>query len=95
MTPQEFLAAANEIHDRYPDAAVYVNPPPALNRYRMNPQIPVGAIAVDLDRAWPHKCPLDDDEDECLACSGWYELVAWIDPLRGQVHHVDVPFRED
>lgn len=76
MTPQQLIEAGRILQERWPDALIYPNVP------GRNPGVPDNALAVDVDRVWPHRC--DGDED-CNGCSGEYRLVAWIDIL-GVVH---------
>lgn len=88
MTPVELCRAAAEIGQRWPDALIYANPPAAPNGWVQHPDIPVGALCVDVDGLWPHEC---EDDDDCAWCvSGFYALVAWID-IMGVVHYVDNP----
>jgi hypothetical protein len=72
----ELVSAATEIGQRWPDALIYPN---IASR---NPHVPENALAVDIDRVWPHDC---DGESDCTGCLGEYRLVAWIDIL-GNIH---------
>lgn len=85
MLPSDLAKAALEIGDRWPDALIYSNHA-AANGYKRNPDVPDGALAVDVDRVWPHVC----EGEDCNGCCGWYELVAWIDGT-GAVHYVRTP----
>ena len=77
MTPQQLIDAAHHIQQRWPDALIYPNIP------GRNEGVPDNAIAVDVDKVWPHDCT----DDECIECAGRYGLVAWID-MSGNVHEV-------
>lgn len=78
MTPQELIDAGRQIQRRWPDALIYPN---IAGR---NPGVPdnVCALAVDVDRVWPHDC---DGDPDCNECMGSYRLVAWVD-IVGAVH---------
>jgi hypothetical protein len=81
VLPRELINTLAEVQDRWPNALIYPN---ACCPGR-NPDVPNNALAIDLDRVWPHDC---DGDIDCTGCYGWYRLVAWIDIL-GEIHYID------